>query len=71
MARTPRSEADDDGDWRFGVDEVGPDGIIEDQQPEQEPIEPGSPSAENVLFVVLGVLLAVGLLLAVIFPNAI
>ncbi|UVE48993.1 hypothetical protein KU306_08575 [Haloferax larsenii] len=70
MSRSPSSEADDDGDWRSGVDEVGPEGLIEDQPPEQEPIEPGSPNAENVLFVVLGVLLTVGLLLSAVFPNA-
>jgi len=38
-------------DWKFELDEVG-----EDAEPEPEPeLEPGSPSAENVLFVVLGV----------------
>jgi hypothetical protein len=57
---TPMSEAPDseEGEWQFGVDEVG-----EDAEPTREPIEPGSPSAENVAFVMLGVLLAVGILL--------
>lgn len=44
-------------DWKFDVDEVGPDGVLEaDESP---PIEPGSPSAENVAFFVLGVVAAV------------
>ncbi|MFB6071916.1 MAG: hypothetical protein ABEJ88_03015 [Halobacterium sp.] len=42
--------ADEDGSWRFDLDEVGPDA-----EPRHEPIEPGSPSAENVAFFVLGV----------------
>jgi hypothetical protein len=51
------SEPDED-EWQFGVDEVG-----EDAEPTLEPIEPGSPSAENVAFVLLGVLLAIAILL--------
>lgn len=46
------------GEWRFGIEDVG-----EDAEPAQEPIEPGSPSFENVVFVLLGVLLAVVILL--------
>ena len=72
MARSSGSAADDDGEWRYGVDEVGPDGRVDDPPAEEQlPIEPGSPRAENVLFVVLGVLLAVGLLLVTVFPNAV
>lgn len=54
--RTPEAASPDaeDGDWAFGVDEVGPDGRI------RETIEPGSVSVENVFFVVVG---AVGTLL--------
>ncbi|WP_380675951.1 DUF7312 domain-containing protein [Salinigranum sp. GCM10025319] len=39
-------------EWQFGLDEVGPDGIIE---PEPEPLEPGTPTIENVIFVLVGV----------------
>ena len=48
----------DDREWQFGVEEVG-----EDAEPTREPIEPGSPSVENVAFVLLGVLLAIAILL--------
>jgi hypothetical protein len=56
-------EADDDA-WRFALDEVGP----EAEEETRPPIEPGSPSLENVVFVVLGVLLTLALLLSVINP---
>jgi hypothetical protein len=39
-------------EWQFGLDEVGPDGVVE---PEPEPLEPGQPSLENVVFVLIGV----------------
>ncbi|MBP2251530.1 hypothetical protein J2754_001861 [Halarchaeum solikamskense] len=60
--------ADDGGDdadagdeqWRFGVNEVGEDGVVESERPEPSPVEPGSPSSENVVFFVAGVALAVG-----------
>jgi hypothetical protein len=50
-------------DWKYDVDEVGedaePDGDSDaDAGPievEPEPLEPGSPTAENAFFVVLGV----------------
>ncbi|ELZ47983.1 hypothetical protein C463_01811 [Halorubrum californiense DSM 19288] len=67
-----RSRANDAGDesadgereWRFGVDDVGPDGITEDTAtPEEEPIEPGDVTIEHAAFVVLGVALTVGTLL--------
>jgi len=51
---------DDDTDWRFGTDDVDEDGIVE------PPIEPGSPDPENVAFVLLGVVVAVGLLVDVV-----
>ncbi|GGC62274.1 MULTISPECIES: DUF7312 domain-containing protein [Haloferax] len=77
MSRAPSPEADDDrdadgdGEWRFGVDDVGPDGIIDDEpEVEQLPIEPESPRAENVAFVLIGVLLAVGLIVVTVFPGA-
>lgn len=50
-----------DEQWRFGVDDVG-----EDAEPQFDPIEPGSPSIENVAFFVLGAVTmvsALGLLL--------
>lgn len=43
--------------WRFAVDEVGEDA------PTRDPLEPGSVSPENALFVAVGVLLTVGILL--------
>jgi hypothetical protein len=58
-------EADDDGPWRFALDEVGPEAEEEDTRP---PIEPESLSLENALFVVLGVLLALAVLFSVINP---
>ncbi|WP_248897704.1 DUF7312 domain-containing protein [Haloplanus halobius] len=50
------ARADEEGDteestWRFAVDEVGEDA------PEPETIDPGSPTLENAVFVLLGVLL--------------
>jgi hypothetical protein len=44
--------AEEEGEWQFGLDEVGPDGVVED---EPEPIEPETPKLENVVFVLLGV----------------
>ena len=67
-----RSRANDAGDgdrgegteWRFSVDDVGPDGVTEDTAtPEDEPIEPGDITLEHAAFVVLGVALTVGVLL--------
>jgi len=53
----------DEGEWRFSVDDVGPDGVTEDTAtPESEPIEPGDVTLEHAVFVVLGVALTVGVL---------
>ena len=61
--RSP-DESDDGSEWRFGVDDVGPDGVTEDTHtPETEPIEPGSVDAEHAALVVLGVALTVGVFL--------
>jgi len=49
--------ADNDGSWRYGLDEVGPDA-----EPEGDSIEPGSPSAENVVFFLLGVAFMLGVI---------
>ncbi|WP_435127907.1 DUF7312 domain-containing protein [Halobaculum sp. D14] len=48
-----RDDRDDDGDWRFSVEDVGENGIV---GREPEPIEPESISAENAVFVAVGVL---------------
>jgi hypothetical protein len=57
-------EADDEREWRFAVDDVGPDGVTEDTAtPADEPIEPGDITLEHAAFVVLGVALTVGALL--------
>jgi hypothetical protein len=42
----------EDREWQFGLDDVGPDGVIEE---EPDPIEPETPRLENVIFVLLGV----------------
>lgn len=47
----------EESEWRFGVDEVGEDGVVDS---EAESIEPGSVSAENVAFFVLGVCVMAG-----------
>ena len=64
---TPGRDDEDDGDgpWRFALDEVGPEAEEQDTRP---PIEPGSPSLENAVFVLLGALLTLALLVAVINP---
>ncbi|SDM09250.1 hypothetical protein SAMN04487949_0817 [Halogranum gelatinilyticum] len=51
-------DSDDQSDeWRFSVDDVGEDAadVTPDEPRELPPIEPGSPSLENALFVLLGV----------------
>jgi hypothetical protein len=58
------AEAGDERQWRFAVDDVGPDGVTEDTgTPEDEPIEPGSIDLENAALVALGVAITVGVLL--------
>lgn len=42
----------DDSEWRFSIDEVGPEA---ESRAEPEPLEPGSPSLEHVAFVLIGV----------------
>ena len=49
---------DPDSEWRYDLDDVDEDGIVED---EPEDLQPGSPSAENALFVALGVLTTLAL----------
>lgn len=63
-ANETRDADGDERQWRFAVDDVGPDGITEDSgTPESEPIEPGSIDLENAAFVALGVAITVGVLL--------
>lgn len=66
--------SDSDGEWKYSIEDVGED--AEDSEDGKTPetkaekpadpeaidrrIEPGSPSLENALFVVLGALLALG-----------
>jgi hypothetical protein len=53
-ADAPDDEDDaEESEWRFGLDDVG-----EDAEREAS-MEPGSPTAENVAFVLLGVAVAV------------
>jgi hypothetical protein len=62
----PDAETDEEGEseWRFGLDEVGADaegrdGSQEDARPgarPKEPMEPGSVSLENAVFVLAGAL---------------
>ena len=61
--RDAENEADE-REWRFAVEDVGPDGVTEDTETsEAEPIEPGSIELEHAAFVVLGVAITVGVLL--------
>ncbi|SNR35396.1 DUF7312 domain-containing protein [Halorubrum vacuolatum] len=54
---------DDEREWRFAVEDVGPDGVTEDTStPRDEPIEPGEVDLEHAAFVVLGVAITVGTL---------
>lgn len=54
---------DDEAEWRFALDDVGPDGVTEDTAtPESEAIEPGNVEFEHAVFVVLGVAITVGVL---------
>ncbi|WP_049982591.1 hypothetical protein [Halorubrum sp. BV1] len=60
-ANEAREGDEDESQWRFSVDEVGPNGVTEDTHtPADEPIEPGTIDLENAVFVALGVALTVG-----------
>ncbi|QZY00099.1 DUF7312 domain-containing protein [Halobaculum rubrum] len=50
------SDADSDDEWRFGIDEVGPEAEAAREAARNPPIEPESIDAENALFVAAGVL---------------
>jgi hypothetical protein len=45
---------DNDSEWRFGLDEVGEEAESTDEQ-ELPPLEPGDPSLENAMFVLIGI----------------
>ena len=49
---TDGGTATDEREWQFGLDEVGPDGALE---AEPEPLEPGQPTLEHTVFVLIGV----------------
>jgi hypothetical protein len=55
---TTGRDPEDDEEWQFALDEVGPEGQIE----AEESIEPGEPKLENVLFVLLGIALTLWIL---------
>lgn len=59
MAADPEDAEEDTGgrEWRFALDEVGPEA-------ESSAIEPGRPSLENVLFFAFGAITALGLLIS-------
>ncbi|MDL5361741.1 hypothetical protein [Halalkalicoccus sp. NIPERK01] len=50
----------DDGEWTYSIEEVGEDAGDGDEGDERRRIEPESMNPENVAFVVLGVLIAIG-----------
>lgn len=49
-------DPDESDDWKYAIDEVGDDAT--DREEDLRRIEPGSPSGENTLFVLVGVALA-------------
>lgn len=59
----PPDDAADPGEenWTFELDEVDEEGVVDDR----DPMEPGSPTLENALFVVLGALVTVGIIVRV------
>lgn len=57
------TERNDESEWRFGVDDVDEDGV----RATGDPIEPGSPNVENVVFFALGIFVAVGVVALLIF----
>ncbi|WP_430505213.1 DUF7312 domain-containing protein [Haloparvum sp. PAK95] len=64
-ASADASESNEDEQWKFSLDEVGPDGIVEETSPGGGPIEPESVNPEHAVFVALGVAVAVGAVLTI------
>jgi hypothetical protein len=64
MSQGPAAPESDpeESQWRFSVDEVGPE--AEPDPPEPEPIEPESISFEHAVFVGLGIALTIGIILS-------
>ncbi|WP_435098087.1 DUF7312 domain-containing protein [Halarchaeum sp. P4] len=60
-------DGDDDGEWRFSLEDLENGGVADDEAAGPPPVEPGSPSAENVLFFLLGALGAVGVFALLLF----
>jgi hypothetical protein len=65
MSQGPAAESEPEADpeeseWRFSVDDVGPE--AEPEPPEPDPIEPESISLEHAAFVGLGILLTLGII---------
>lgn len=58
---TDRESADDDDEWTFALDEVGPEGATA-----EPPLEPEAINLEHAVFFLLGVVLFIGLVLQVI-----
>ena len=56
------TDADDDSEWRFGVDDVGPEADDQEPEPESEPIEPEPISLEHAAFVGLGIMLTLAVM---------
>lgn len=63
-------DGDGGGGWRFGIDEVGPDSgedgeegnVLGSADAALEDPEPGSPTAENAFFVILGAATIIGII---------
>lgn len=59
-ARADEDVDDAEGtEWRFGLDDVGPGGIVEETSPGGGPIEPEPIDPVHATFVALGVVLTV------------
>lgn len=54
--QSPSNDPADDSEWQFSVDEVGEEASNEaTDERTLPPLEPGDPSFENAMFVLLGV----------------
>jgi hypothetical protein len=60
MSQGPESTEADDQEWRFGIDDVGPE--AEPEVPEPDPIEPEPISFEHAAFVVIGIVLTLAII---------